>query len=310
MILVTGGTGFLGSHIVGNLNLNKYKVIYTSSKTISEVSYNHSLQSINIDFSHSFSEKEFPNNIETIIHTAGLSQKDCFSNLDLAKKVNIDNSIKLAKIAIKKSVKRFFFLSSVHVYGSNLIGEVGEKFKTKPYDNYSKTKLDAENELINIFQKSDIDLTILRLSNVFGAPTNIHSNIWHLIGPHLCMQAVKKKEMKLESNGLQTRDFIGIKDFLKIIIKLVNYDIVPSCKIYNCGSGKPILIRELAERIKNRCEDLFNTDVDLILGTNDTDKSNYIFNSNQLFSKINFIPSENLNYEIDEFLKFCANINN
>ena len=109
-----------------------------------------------------------------------MPQYDCGNNFSLAKTVNTNLTLELAKVALSKSIKKFIFLSTIHVYGKNLNGEILENSKTEPYDYYSETKLNAENEL-KLFHNTNVELKILRLSNIFGAPKLYNTNIWHLL---------------------------------------------------------------------------------------------------------------------------------
>ena len=303
MILVTGGDGFLGNHLVDHLRLKKKPVIYTTrNKNLAHLK--DSEDKLFIDFSKNIDANKISHKFDTIIHTVGISQNDCRNDLTLATAVNTNSTIELAKIAVKKSIKKFIYLSTVHVYGKNLKGNIDENSHLNPFDNYSSSKLNTEIELIKIFRNTEVNLIILRLSNVFGAPLNYDANIWHLIGPHLCKQAIFKKKMELLSNGKQVRDFLGINDFLNIISELTVKDFNKCNVIYNCGSGMPITINNFAKLIKTRYHKLFSEDVELFLGSDDSDKSDYNFNVERLMYEVGISLKNNISEEIDIFLKF------
>ena len=303
MILVTGGDGFLGNHLVDYLNINNHEVVST---TRNKDVIKSNKDKLFIDFSKNIDEKKISDNCEIIIHTAGISQKDCRNKQSIAEIVNTNSAIELARIALKKSIKKFIYFSTVHVYGQNLIGNVSEKSNLNPFDNYSISKLNAERELCKIFANTEVNLIILRLSNIFGAPLNYSTNIWHLIGPHLCNQVFLKKKMELFSNGNQVRDFLGIQEFLKIVLQLVKKDFNKNIVIYNCGSGMPITIYNFAKLIKKRYFKIFSEEAELILGSDDSDKSDYNLNIEKLVSEVGIIPKKDLISEIDNFLKFIS----
>ena len=74
----------------------------------------------------------------------------------------------------------------------------------------------------------------------------------------------------------------------------------------NCGSGKSITIKKLAEQIRARYRKLFNVETKICLGNNSLDTSNYTFNINRIISETGINPNNDITFEIDNFLKFIS----
>lgn len=156
-ILVTGANGYIGSSFI-----TRYSQQYTFKKF--SLRQNHIEE---IDFK----------NISTILHCAALVHQRKYKDLDEYLDVNVRYPLNLAKKAKERGVKQFIFLSSVAVYGESH-GYVNEGTPCEPVTNYGKSKLIAEQELMQL-NNNDFIVTVIRLPMVYGkdAPGNIKSLI-------------------------------------------------------------------------------------------------------------------------------------
>jgi len=157
-ILLTGSSGFIGQYFLKNYK-QKYNI-----KTFSLLRDN-------------FNEHKFEN-IDIILHLAALVHQMNGASWEDYKKANIDYPIKLAKKAKKNGVKHFIFMSSVKVYGEKSITPFNENSKCSPEDNYGKSKLIAENELLKLNDK-DFKVSIIRTPVVYGE--GVKGNIINLV---------------------------------------------------------------------------------------------------------------------------------
>ena len=157
-ILLTGSSGFIGSYFLDN-----YQDIYDiSTFSLQNAQIEH------IDFS----------DIDTVVHLAALVHQ--MSGVDDIRdyySINIDYTITLAKKAKENGVKHFLFMSSVKVYGEENDTAYTEDSPTNPQDDYGKSKLEAENELLKL-QDSNFDISIIRTPIIYGA--NVKANLLNL----------------------------------------------------------------------------------------------------------------------------------
>ena len=174
-ILVTGTNGFVGKALINKLATESFFINAITRKSINSGLSNS--DNINIFFIDDFVNADLPskvwNNITTVVHLAAKvhqPSKDTIYDLKEYYKINTQMTTRLAKQAIKKKVKVFIFMSSIKVNGDYT--KTNEFFsnydEANPQDLYAKSKLEAENQLINLTKSSDMDLVIIRPPLVYG----------------------------------------------------------------------------------------------------------------------------------------------
>ncbi len=257
-ILITGGAGYIGSHIVEELIKSKQKVyiidnLSTGHKKLINKKANFFLCDIkNIQKVQKIIKS---NKITSIIHlAASLSVGESQKNPKKYIKNNIDGTKNLVKIAIKFKIKNFIFSSTCAVYKDKL-KVVKENSTLKPKSNYGKTKLSGEKLIINSFGKNNFNYAILRFFNVAGASNS--GNIGQItkgdqLFKNLSLAAKKRSPtINVYGNNYNTpdgtciRDYIHVSDIAKIHIKALKY-IKKNKKsvVLNCGYGKGISVIE------------------------------------------------------------------
>ena len=166
-ILITGATGFAGTALARKIN-NFYGIISlvrTRSKEIPE-----NIQQL---VAKNIFEADFPENIDIIIHLAGrahILNDQTTDPLNEFRKVNVEGTLKLARQALEKKVKRFIFMSSIGVNGSVTSQEpFTEDALPQPHADYAVSKLEAEEALKKLFAGSDTELVIIRPPLVYAA---------------------------------------------------------------------------------------------------------------------------------------------
>lgn len=301
-ILVTGGYGYLGANIVKFLS-NKYEVITGSSKKNLKKH-----NSISYDWDNLSSLVHATKKVDVVIHASGISSSTAKNNPVLTNKLELDGTNNLIESSIKNKVKKIIYLSSAHVYKSPLNGHISEKLVPINTHPYAKAKLNAE----ALFEKkcisNGIELVILRLSNVLGAPLLVNSNCWSLLPHDLSLQALKTKTLKINNNPNIERDFISLNSFLLVIKEILDIKFKDDY-IYNLGRGKSIKIQDIAKLIMNRAEVLFGNKYSLVLVSSERkidEKLIYDVNKISQYKKIkNIITNDNLIKDIDKLLLFC-----
>ena len=167
-ILLTGSSGFIGSYLKKDINIQAI-VLRTNEVDNCKPSYTIDSLTEHTSWNNAF------NNIDSIIHLAGLAHSHSFSESDYYS-VNTQGTLKLASDAAKAGVKRFVFVSSIGVNG--LSTEYEKPFcynsEIEPHNVYAKSKLDAENGLKKIAEETGLEVVIVRPTLVYGpnAPGN------------------------------------------------------------------------------------------------------------------------------------------
>lgn len=248
MILVTGGAGFIGSHIVDELINNSYNVIVADNLSTGRMeNINNSAIFYNIDIKDKTRlETLFINNkIKYIIHLAaqasvGYSMKYpiCDAN------ENIISSLNLIELAKKYNIKKLIVSSTAAVYGEPQYLPIDENHNANPSSYYGLSKLTMEKYI----KLSNIDYIIFRFSNVYG-PRQIPEGEAGVVSIFMDY-FINNNEINIFGDGNQTRDFIYVKDIAKILFLCIKNDNMTK-EIINISSNVSISINELYEKLKH-----------------------------------------------------------
>ena len=243
-IIITGGAGFIGKHLVNYL-LDKGNVItiFDNFSNSEENSMGYFIKNgvkvINGDirkFEEILKETE---NQDILIHLAAkISVSESILNPSETFEVNVDGTKNVLEACKRSNIKKVIIASSAAVYGESVPKiKLKENTKTNPISPYGKSKLVMEQEI----RKNNINCIILRFFNIFGiGQTSEYAGV---ITKFIEMISTNKP-LKIFGDGMQTRDFVSINDVVESI-----YDAIKNGKngTYNIASGKAITINELAE---------------------------------------------------------------
>ena len=241
-VLVTGGSGFIGKHLIKNSKIKKWNIV---SLSINKKLNYKNITEINLDIVNKklLFEKLNHLKIDYIINLAGHINH-------YEKKKTFDTHFKgcknLIDFAVKKKVKRFIQIGSSVEYGF-LSSPVSENTTTNIKNlksTYGKAKLKASNYLIKISKKTKLKYLILRPFLIYGPGQTINRLI-----PNIITNSLKDKNFPC-SLGNQIRDFLYIDDFVDFIIECVETKKVYN-EIFNVGSDKPIKVRKVINSILN-----------------------------------------------------------
>ena len=264
-ILVTGGAGYIGSHIVEQLVKTKSKVIILDNLiTGYKKLINKKAKFIKQDIKNKIKLTEIINDyqVDTIIHLAAyLNLSDAEKNKKKYYKNNIQGTLNLVHACKNSNVKNIIFSSSCSVYG-NVKGPVNEKKRLNPQGYYAFTKYKAEEIIKKFSNLYQYKYGILRYFNVAGASPSgkigeIETSHGHLI-KNLAIQSLKKKPIiSIYGNDYNTkdgtciRDYIHVSDLANVHVKTLKYIKEESKSLtLNCGYGKGYSVLEIAKIFK------------------------------------------------------------
>lgn len=270
-ILVTGGTGFIGSHTVVQLIEKGYDVVVVDNLVNSKKMVLDRIEEITgtkprfyqvdctdeVNFRKVF-EKE---NFTEVIHFAGLkSVGESVQKPDLYFRNNVGSSKVLIKLMKEFGVKNLVFSSSATVYGTPKSVPLKETDPVGGCTNpYGQTKLDIEYLLIDCAKENpEMNIAILRYFNPIGAhpsgligedPQGIPNNLM----PYITQVAVGKRDhLNVFGNDYKTVDGTGVRDYIHVVdlarghlFALKKLETNPGLVIYNVGTGKGTSVLEL-----------------------------------------------------------------
>ncbi|MEI0562207.1 NAD-dependent epimerase/dehydratase family protein [Brachyspira pilosicoli] len=245
MILITGGAGFIGSHIADILIQNNYKVIIADNlSTGKKDNINNKAIFYNIDIkNYNDLENIFNNNkIEYIIHLAAqVSVPNSIRNPINDANENIIATLNIIELSKKHNIKKIIASSSAAVYGIPKKLPIDELHTTIPISYYGLSKLTMEKYLI----LSNLNYIICRFSNVYGPRQTPHGEAG--VVSIFMDNAINNKDLNIFGDGKQTRDFIYVEDIAKIFLFFIEKNI--SNEILNISTNNSININELANTI-------------------------------------------------------------
>ncbi len=202
---------------------------------------------------------------DIIIHLVSLDHFDSDKEPGFVNDVNVLPTWRLLDQCSKQNLKKFIYISTIHVYGKleNNIIEESQPVKTNSV--YGLTHYLSENICDYYNRKTSTDAIIVRLSNSYGAPVFSDNNCWWLVVNDLCKGAYLNKKIQLQSDGSPQRDFIHGNDVCQAIKKIIENDSKRiENNIYHISSGETLTIMEIAKLVKEVYQNRYNQDLPII----------------------------------------------
>ena len=247
-VIVTGGAGFIGSHLVNELVKQGIKVtVLDNLSTGKKQNINPKAEFIECDiFKNTYGDLDFLlNGADTVFHLAAKTAvQESIEKPSLYNNVNVVGTLNLLEAAAAMKVKRFVFSSSSSVYG-DAKSPTSETHPLNPISPYALSKLIGEQYCKLYSNIYDIDTVCLRYFNVYGDRMNNEG--YKLVFPIFKEQMLNNNPLTIHNDGKQRRDFIYVDDVVKANI-LAATDTDPlNGEVFNIGSGKNHSVNEIAD---------------------------------------------------------------
>jgi len=269
-VLVTGGAGYIGSHACKTLSENGFVPIAFDNLSTGHRDFVKWGPFFKGDLlNQNQIEEVFEKyEIQSVMHFAAKAYVG-ESVLDPIKyyRENIQGSVNLLEIFVKKKAKAFVFSSSCATYGNPNISTIDEKVLQLPINPYGFTKLAIEKLIIDLSKLYNFNYAILRYFNAAGADKDLEVGEKHLdethVIPLLIEAALQDKVFKVYGSDYETPDGTAVRDYVHVtdiaIAHLCSLESILNYKkntICNLGTGTGVSVLELIEHIKKWKKDL------------------------------------------------------
>ena len=238
-IFITGGCGFIGSHLTEHF-FKKYKnsmiyvydkITYAASiKNLRSISKSKRLKIIKNDISNYKALKFHSKNTDIFIHAAAESHVDNSFNLTnefiITNVLGTKNVLDVCKV---NKIKKIIHISTDEVYGEIYKSSFDENSRFNPSNPYSSSKAAAEMIINGYIHSYQLPVIIIRANNIFGTRQHPEKLI-----PGSCWSLIKKKKFTIHGKGNQKRSFLYVKDLCEGVHKVISKG--KNHNIYNIGS--------------------------------------------------------------------------
>lgn len=263
--LVTGGAGFIGSHIADRLIAEGYRVVIIDNESTGlrenvhpEAIYLRGDVTRTVDL-----DKAFSYGIDVVFHIAGqASTIRSFDNPHNDLRVNVVGTVNVLKMCLKYRVPRLLYASSMTVYGHPGVVPTPEIEPCKPISYYGITKYAAERYVHATADRVDLDfnfrVTSFRMFNVYGERQSLENPYQGVVSIFIA-NVLNGEPITIHSDGEQSRDFVHIQDVVDAWMAAIDNEAAYG-EVFNLGTGTRRSINDL---------------VDVVLAAFDRSRANY-----------------------------------
>lgn len=252
-VLVTGGAGFIGTHLTGRLLLEDHTV------TVVDNEFNGDRDNVLGAANYVYAdvsrlaeiEPVFENGVDAVCHLAGqVSIIRSFSDPVADFRTNVEGTVNILQLCLKYRVPRLLYASSMTAYGNCKTVPTPECEPCCPDSYYGITKFAAERYVHATAERPDLGFefcaTSLRMFSVYGPGQALDNPYQGVLGIFIG-KVLAGEPITIFGDGEQTRDFVYVSDIVDGWVRALSSTSV-SNQIINLGSGRSLSIRQLAER--------------------------------------------------------------
>jgi UDP-glucose 4-epimerase len=247
-ILVTGGAGFIGSHIVEHFQGRATVRVLDNLRS----GFKHNLAGLDHEFVEASildrdTVRRAVQDVDYVFHLAAMiSVPESMANPVECDEINTKGTVIMLEEAARAGVKKLVLSSSAAIYGDNPAVPKLETMLPEPKSPYAITKLDGEYYCRMFTEEKRLQTACLRYFNVFG-PRQDPKSQYAAAVPIFIHRALKNEPIAIYGDGEQTRDFIYVKDIAAANAYFATES--PDTGVFNVAYGKKITINELCKTI-------------------------------------------------------------
>ena len=261
-ILVTGGAGFIGSHLVDSLLAQGHQVRVLdnfSTGKLSNLPRSDRLTVIEGDIADAELVASCVAGCDAVAHLAAVASVQASVEQPLAThQSNFIGTLNVCEAMRQHQVKRVIFASSAAVYGNNGEGEaISESLAKQPLTPYASDKLASEYYLEFYQREHQLEPVIFRFFNIYGPrqdPSSPYSGVISIFTE----RAKQQLPITVFGDGEQTRDFVFVSDLVKILQAALEVDEIPSGGAINVGLGGSVSLNQLLQGIEQALQQPLN----------------------------------------------------
>jgi len=244
IIIIVGGTGFLGYHLAKYFLRKKWNVVSISRKKAKKIRLLNKVKYLFVDITN---KRKLKNklkkylNVDYVVNFGGEVEH---RNLKKTFQSHFNGSKNLSEIFVNSKLKKFMQIGSSLEYG-NSRSPHKENYAIQPKSNYSRAKSLASKNLISLYKTKKFPIAIIRPYQVYGPHQDFNRFIPTII--NACLQ----NQVFPCSEGKQYRDFLFIDDFIEAVIKILKFKNT-SGEIFNIGFGKAYKLKTIIKYIQKK----------------------------------------------------------
>lgn len=252
-ILVTGGAGFIGSHLVDALLGKGHKVRVLDNLSTGKISNlpvaNAGLELVEGDVADSAVVTEAMRDCSAVVHLAAVASVQASVDDPVSThQANFVGTLNVCESMKKAGIKRVVFASSAAIYGNNGEGTaIDEDTPKSPLTPYASDKLSSEHYLDFYRREHGLEPVILRFFNIFGPrqdPSSPYSGVISIFSE----RAIKRQPVSIFGDGEQTRDFVFVMDLVSILVQALETS-TPQPGAVNVGLSRSTSLNDLIQAL-------------------------------------------------------------
>ncbi len=270
-IVITGGAGFIGSHMAKRFLDKGYQVVVLdnlsccSGENIKDLKNNPNFEFYNVDVCKPF---DIEGRVDVVAHLASLPSPEFYYRLPIETLQTGLHATKETLELARRKKARYLFTSTSEVYGDPEVhpqhelyeGNVDPIGKRSQYD---QSKRGAETLIKLYYEKYNIDVRVARIFNTYGPGMELHDG---RVITNFISALLEDKEMVVYGDGNQTRSLVYISDMINGLEKLVEADVISSFtsmqqRIFNIGNPGEFTINQVADMANDLARKYLNRDV-------------------------------------------------